>query len=276
MHSRASQFVKIFLSVALILSLATFANAQGPSADASVATADPSASSPAPQASTDDGWHLGITPYLWFAGIHGTVGALGRQTSVHASVGDIFSNFNIGFMGTVEARKKRFVTTTDIMWLRLSDDKGLPINQVGITSVEGKVREFLITPMIGYRVVDNPKIKVDASVGFRFWHLGEGLEFTPNLIGGVDTSQNWADALGGARFQFPLGEKAQITIMGDAGGGGARSDYQVVGLLGYKLGKKCVLQGGWRYLDADFRGSNGFIFDAATNGVIVGVTINLK
>jgi hypothetical protein len=50
----------------------------------------------------------------------------------------------------------------------------------------------------------------------------------------------------------------------------------VAGVLGYKVGRKCVLQAGWRYLDTDFRGSNGFIYDAATSGLLVGVTINLK
>ena len=39
-------------------------------------------SSPNPPAATDDGWHFDITPYLWFAGAHGTVGALGREASV--------------------------------------------------------------------------------------------------------------------------------------------------------------------------------------------------
>ena len=130
--------------------------------------------------------------------------------------------------------------------------------------------------MIGYCVVDNPKIKVDASVGFRFWHLGEGLEFTPNLIGGVDTSQNWADALGGARFQFPLGEKAQITIMGDAGGGGARSDYQVSRAPRLQTRKEMHSTRRMALSRRPLPWQQRFIFDAATNGVIVGVTINLK
>jgi hypothetical protein len=278
MHSRPNHFVKFFFVIALVLSLATFASAQGPSAEASVATADASNSAPVPPpaASADDSWHVGVTPYLWFAGMHGTVGALGRQTSVHASFGDIISNFNIGFMATFEARKNRFGTTTDLVWMRLSDDKALPSLLTGITSVDVKLRQFVLTPKLYYRVVDQQKIKVDAMVGFRFFHIGEGLEFSPNLIGGVDASQNWADAVGGARFQIPLSEKALVTIAGDAGGGGARVDYQVAALLGYRIGKKCILQAGWRYMDVDFRGANAFIYDVATSGVVGGVTINFK
>jgi hypothetical protein len=59
-------------------------------------------------ASPDDGRRGWITPYLWFAGVNGTVGALSLETGVHASFGDIFSYFNIGLMGEVEARRNDF------------------------------------------------------------------------------------------------------------------------------------------------------------------------
>lgn len=265
----------LFCVLAILTSFSTpFASAQGLPADTTTQTSETPVPPKSP-AATDDDWHFGVTPYVWFAGVHGTSGALGHQISVHASFSDIFQNFNVGLMGTVEARKKRFVTATDFMWMRLSDDKGLPLNELGIQSADVKIRQFLLTPMAGYRVVDKT-IKVDAMVGFRFWHLGEEINFTPSLVGGVSTSQNWADALGGARIQIPLSQKALITIVGDAGGGGANSDYEVAGLLGYRLGKKCILQGGWRYLDANYRGNNNFIYDIATSGVLIGVTINLK
>jgi hypothetical protein len=45
---------------------------------------------------TNDGWHFAITPYIWFAGVHGQVGALGHEASVHADFSDIFNYLNIG------------------------------------------------------------------------------------------------------------------------------------------------------------------------------------
>ena len=92
-------------------------------------------------AANDDGWHIGVTPYLWFASANGTVGALGRDASVNASFGDIFSKFNIGLMGVFEARKKRLILNTDFMWLKLSDDAALPINEVGVQSIKTKVTQ---------------------------------------------------------------------------------------------------------------------------------------
>ena len=265
----------LLCSLTFILSLATVALAQGPAAEATSQSGG-TPSPPNTTASPDDAWHVGITPYLWFAGVHGTVGALGHQTGVHASFGDILSNLNIGLMGEVEARKKRFLVTTDVMWMRLSDDKALPLNEVGIQSIDVKVKQFLLTPGVGYRVVDKEKIKVDATVGFRYWHLGQTLEFNPSLVGGVSQTQNWVDVLGGARIHIPLSQKAMVTILGDAGGGGANSDYQVAAALGYRIGEKYVLQAGWRYLDANYRNSQTFVYDTATSGALFGLTIDLK
>src|SRR5690349_21759043 len=70
-----------------------------------VTTRQTSSSSPAQTTappSDNDGWHFSLSPYLWLAGTHGTVGALGHDTSAHASVGDLLSHLDIGAMGAAE------------------------------------------------------------------------------------------------------------------------------------------------------------------------------
>ena len=225
----------------------------------------------------DDQWHIGLTPYLWFPGMHGTTGVRGFDTRVRASAGDLLSHFNIGLMITTEVRKNRFVLPVDLMWVRLSDDKALPVNEVGINSISFRAGQLFLTPMGGYRVVDKEKLKVDGLAGLRYWHLGQKIEFSPTILNGVSASQNWVDALGGARFLLLLTPKLSMSIIGDAGGGGASSDYEVAGLLGLKLKKNIDLKVGWRYLDVDYlNSSNQYLYDVASSGFIVGVTFNLK
>jgi hypothetical protein len=231
---------------------------------------------PNPPKPSEAGWHVGISPYLWFAGVHGTVGALGHEASVDASFRDIFSNFNIGLMFALEPRYNRIVMPFDFMWMKLSDDKALPF-EVGPTSVKAKINQVMFAQKIGYRVIDSEKLKLDGLVGFRYWHMGTTLTLQPQVANGFYESANWADAVAGARFQAMLSKKVVFTVLGDAGGGGANSDYQVVGLLGWKC-KKLTLQGGWRYLSVNYRpgGSASFIYDMATSGLIFGATIPLK
>jgi hypothetical protein len=225
----------------------------------------------------DTGWHFAVSPYLWFPGVHGTLGARNQSASIHASPGDLLSHFRFGLMGAVEPRYKRFVMPFDMMWIRLEDDKGIPnLGDTVDRSVTVKATEFLLTQKVGYRVIDSEKIKIDALAGFRYWHLGESLTFNPSGIN-FSPSQNWVDPLVGARIQFALSPKIAVNVLGDVGGWGAGSqlDYQFAALLGYKIKPKLALQAGFRYLYVDY--TNGARFaTVVTSGVIFGLTYNLK
>jgi hypothetical protein len=231
---------------------------------------------PDPPQPSDLGWHVSISPYLWLPGLHGTIGARGHDASVHASFSDIFSNFSFALMGALEPCYNRIVMPLDFMWIKLSNDKALPFD-VGATSVKVKVNLDVLSQKIGYRVIDVEKFKVDAVAGFRYWHVGT----TVDLVSSILTNKNfygsadWVDAVGGARIQAVLSPKLVLTIAGDAGWGGANSDYQVAGLIGWKF-RKFTLQTGYRYLTVNYRPSGGTICDVAISGLVLGVTIPLK
>jgi hypothetical protein len=254
---------------------AILARATSPEASAAMQEpADPAPPAPTSAASSNDGWHLAISPYLWFAGMHGNVGALGHEASVHASFGDVFKYLNFGLMGAVEARYNRIVIPVDFMWMKLSDDRALPF-EIGPTSVKVKVNADILTPKIGYRLIDTGKLTIDGLVGFRYWHLGNTLTPLPQNRNGFYASANWVDMLGGAKIQAALSPKVAVTIAGDAGGGQANTDYQIAGLLGYKL-RKVILQAGWRCMYVNYRPSSTFVYQTAMSGLILGVTIPLK
>jgi len=228
-------------------------------------------------AAADDGWHFVVAPYLWIPWMYGTVGARGHDAHVYATPGEIFSHFRFGLMGLVEADHKRIVLPLDIVWARFGDDKALPLPDVIATTADVKVDMFILTPKVGYRLLDQEKIKVDALTGFRYWHLGQNLQFSPSRLGlNFSASQNWVDPLVGGRILGVLTPRASLSIGGDVGGWGTGSqlEYQVFGLLGYKIKPKWTLQAGYRYLDVNYR-SNA-VFDAAISGIMLGVSINLK
>jgi hypothetical protein len=137
--------------------------------------------------------------------------------------------------------------------------------------------QFILTPKVGYKVIDKPKLKADLTAGVRYWHLGERYHFNPVLYNGFTTSQAWADALGGLRIEMPLSPKASITVLGDGGKGGAREDYQIAGLLSYKIKKSLTLFGGWRYLDVDYQPSNNLVlYNMTVSGVGLGAVFSFK
>ena len=235
---------------------------------------DQTASHAAASAGNTDKWELDLSPYLWFAGAHGTVGALGRDASVHTSAGDILSHFNFGIMGASEARFGRFLLNGDLLWIRLSDSSALPFPGFSATSVDARVGQFVWTSKIGYRLIDKTKIKADANVGARYWHLGQELNLSPSaLVLSFNTSQSWADIVVGGRVEVPLGKKASITALGDVGGWNATAklDYQFAGVLNLKVSQRWTISPGYRYLFVDYRSSRS-IYNMVTSGAVIGVT----
>lgn len=240
-----------------------------------------SGTDPAGGTGNDDQWHFFVSPYLYFPGIHGTVGAFGRDTAFKASAGDLLSKFRFGIMGAGEARRNRFFTNLDLMYMRLGEDKAVPFPNLMANTAKFTANLFILAPKVGYRLINEEKFKADFLTGFRYWYFGENLSFSPSRFGlNFSKSQNWVDPLVGGRIQADLTPKVVTIIAGDVGGWGTGSqlEYQVVGLLGYKLKPKMTLQAGYRYLYFDYEkgGQANVIVKTAMSGVVFGVTLNLK
>jgi hypothetical protein len=127
------------------------------------------------------------------------------------------------------------VLPLDLIWLRLGDDRALPLSPTG-TVANIKLDTFILTPKVGYRVIDIRMVKIDALAGFRYWHVGQNLRFTTNSLN-FSGSQNWVDPLVGGRILGNLSPKVEIAIGGDVGGWGTGSqlEYSVGGFLGYRI-----------------------------------------
>lgn len=229
-------------------------------------------------ATSGDGWHCELSPYLWFAGTHGTVGALGRDASVHASAWDLIKHFNFGLMGAAEARHNRFLLNGDLLWIRLSDSSALPFPGFSATSVDVRVGQLVWTSKIGYRLIDSKKFKADANIGARYWHLGQKLNLNPSILGlNVSATQSWADVVLGGRVELPVGPKVSLTALGDVGGWNATAklDYQFAGLLNFNVRPKWTLSAGYRYLFVDYR-SGMNLYNMVTDGAVLGITYRFK
>ena len=267
MNSCRKMRCAVLFTLLLFLLISTSASTQGPAdpavatpattADATAGPDAPAPAAPLPDApsaagSSDGSWRVKMSIYGWFPGIHGTVGALGHNVGVHESFSDVFHVLKGVIPIAVDFQKGRFVMPLDFFWVKLGDDKAIPLNDFGQTSVNLHITESIFTPKIGYRVLNADRFKIDALGGIRYWYVSQNLSLEPSGLNQT-FSNNWVDGLGGMRFIVPLGEKAAIMVAGDAGAGGASLDYQAVGLFTYDFTRKLGLGLGWRYLDVDYR-----------------------
>ena len=240
----------VLLAVSLTLLFTTPVFSQGPSdlETAGPAAASPTASvaaSPAipdapspmpaqgpgpvstyPTGSTGGDWRVGISIYGWFPGLHGNIGALGHNASIHVPFTDVFHTLKGVIPIAVEADKGRFVMPVDFLWMKLGVDNGIPINDFSQTSIRTDLTQSMFTPKVGFRLIDGEHLKFDALGGIRYWYLSLDNTLQPSGLGNSKSTQ-WVDGLGGGRFILPFGEKAAVTVAGDAGAGGSNLDYQL-------------------------------------------------
>jgi hypothetical protein len=224
----------------------------------------------------DNKWHVYGTAYLWVPSMHGSVGVAGYDTNVHVTTGDIFSNFRGGFLGVFTPTYNRFSAPVDVLWMRLRASKPVPSEDYPGYSIRATLNETIITPKVNYLAFDNSKLKVYGTAGARIWHIGTTLNLIPEIDGyNAYKGVTWIDYVMGARFNVPLGTKASVDILGDAGKGGATLDYQVGGIVNLKIKPKMTAQVGWRYLTEHY-GNNGSILNTTTQGVVFGGTYQFK
>ena len=239
-----------------------------------VPTAKPidSPGTPAPQTVDQNKWQFQFSPYFWLAGLHGTGGVGNRTTGVDESFGDVFDALNFAFMGTFEARKKKFISLTDLEYVSVSDEKATPGPL--FSTVDAGFKTFIFDQEVGYRVLENPEkgASLDVLGGARVWHVSTDFEFGAGILPAtrIQASRNWVDAVGGLRGKMALSQKLFLTGKFDLGGGGSQFTWQVFAGAGYNLNPKIALIFGYRVLDVDYD-KNNFIYDMNQRGPVLGV-----
>ena len=221
------------------------------------------------QGASSDKWQFMFAPYLWLAGIDGTVGVGDLTTDIDPGVSDILKSLSFGFMGAFEARKNKFMVITDLMYLNLGETKDTsgPL----FNSLEVDQTTFMLSPVAGYRLAEKEGASLDVIAGIRFWHTSTRLELTPGQLPGRvrEASRNFTDVIGGLRGQVHLSRLFSLVGRADFGGGGSDFTYQLFGGVGIDVSKKTSLFVGYRYLDIKYT-RDDFLFDGALNGLVLG------
>ena len=225
-----------------------------------------------PQGTVSPEWEFSVTPYLFLAGLDGTVGVARQTATVDATFRDIFRNLDFAIMGTFEARKGNWMFLGDAMYMKLSGKRVTPSPFFSDINVE--TREIIIDPEVGYRVLNEEGGSIDLMAGVRFWSVKNSINFQRTILPPIDVegTENWADPVVGARGILKLTPRTFLTGKFDAGGFGISSDFtgQAFGAAGFQLTPRIALIGGYRYLRVDYVSDDGFVFKTAMSGLVLG------
>ena len=233
-------------------------------------------------------WEVEVAPYGWLAMLHGRVDTDRFGTEEFTvDAHDVLESFDLGAMGAVKLRWRRFVALFDVAWAKLSDDDGLGNSRVRY-DVTQKLGWF--QALAGYRVYERPGglFGTPASVERRVFGLDVlgGLTYSwtkldlelsrdplleiPPQERMLRTEADWVAPYLGFRLHNDFTDRLRHeTLLGIGGfgvGEAPRVSWQVTSLFSYAVSEHVLLTGGYRALAARDRD-----LDLTFHGPIVGV-----
>lgn len=247
----------------------------------------------AAEEAAQDGWQFTVAPYMWMASL-GVTTASGSDVEIEFD--DILDNLDMTFMGVFEARTGKWSLLTDVVYLNMSKDDisysaAIPVGPRGrgtvYTDVDADVEmtSWILTPAVGYRVIQNETMSMDVVGGARYLYLKADAKL--DITGGFDVellrrsivrtgevdkrmieSDDLWDGIVGIRGQVNLNEKWYLPFHADVGTGDSDLTWQAIGGLGYRFSRVDVAAG-YRYLAWEF--DDAVFDDLDISGPYVGV-----
>lgn len=228
---------------------------------------------------SNDTWHVNVSPYLWMAGMNGSVGFRHVEVKVNQSFSDIFENLKFGVMGLTEVRRGQIGFLTDVMYIRLGNEPAIPLSGLPVAiNATTSLNTFTLTPYFGYRLFGRKRGSIDLLVGGRYYHVGANITASaggPRKLS-FSASNDWADLVEGGRFRLNLTPRVDPFFIGDAGGIGSVLTWQIVGGVGFKWSKRWSTELGYRRLYFNRQTNNGFGLEQTQQGLIAGARFRVR
>ena len=225
---------------------------------------------------TSSGWKFNVSPYLWLAGISGTVGTLPGlpPADINDSFSDVWDNLQFAGMIAGSARKGRFSMAGDLQYVHTEakDDSLAPL--FGSEKLTSK--SFIFSALGEYLILEKDRSNLLVSGGLRVWSVDTELVLSPGTLPGrtIKGDDTWVDPMIGVRGSVDLGASdVFFTGWSYVGGFGVGSDIMadLFGGLGYRFTDNISATMGYRWTKVDYD-DGGFLYDVVQQGVMVGAT----
>lgn len=216
-----------------------------------------------------------LTPYLWIAGVTGTLSTNAGtipDARVGADFGDVVSNLNaLPLMLAGEIRQGRFGVMADLMVISVEADADTP--GPVFAGGEARLRGAIGSVLAAWRVAESERVALDLGVGLRAFGLSTRFTLEPGLLPGrrIERDADWVNPIVGLRYRHDLGAGWAATFYGDIGGGGGDLTWQAMATVDYRLSARTTLRAGYRWLSFE-RESGSLSQDIGLGGPILGAT----
>ncbi len=212
-------------------------------------------------------WSWSATPYLWAAGIDGTISTGVLDADFSADFEDILNVLEGAVILGVEAQSGRNLLFSDIVFLALDNDE--------VTNTLGGPLAADIDALIlqgGYGRAMSEGFWIEA--GARYWDFDT--RFDPPVASTVERSFDWLDVFAGVRIDSNVSENWSFRLRANVGAGESDLALEVFAGLLRRFANGNALSLGARALDIDYSESGGQPLDLNIRfaGLTIGYTFN--
>lgn len=188
------------------------------------------------------------------------------------SFSDALENLDLAFMGAFAATNGRWSILADYNYVDLSFSNTLsgPAN----ADLDTSVKTQFFSGYLGYRVYEDPSVKLDLAGGFRWYRTKTDLQFTPGMMPGRSSiaDESWTDPVVAARARIAFSDKWSGTGFFDYGGFRSGSEtWQVLMTADYAISDRWLIRGGYRYISFDHE-IDGSDYTFSQSGPLIGAT----
>ncbi len=214
-------------------------------------------------------WKFNLAPfYLWAVSMDGDMTVMGKTVPLEVGFSDIASSlealFTVHFEGM---HKSGWGFLTDVSYLTIGGKQTTPgpTLDVDFTTV---MAEFA-----GIYRFSRGENAFDLIGGIRYYDLDVEIDVV-GVPPKIDKSQDWVDAMLGARYIWTISDRWNFMARGDLGFGGSDLAWNLAGLFDYQPWKHVSLLFGYRYMSIDYDTGSGadlFRYDVNMHGPLLGV-----
>ena len=217
-----------------------------------------------------DRWAFGGSAYLWAAGVEGTSA---EGDDIDISFTDVLDDLEGGIMGILAARKGKWTVIADLLYLSIHQEDETTANLVGLPvelEVDVKLRGFVSTFGVAYRVIEVDRTSLDLLAGARYFDLD--VDFEAGLAARkieYSDSGHALDGIIGGQLLTSLTDRWYLSFYGDIGAGDNKLTWQAWPIVGYRLENLDVVAG---YRHLEWETDDGDTFDDLNfSGPLLGV-----
>ena len=178
-------------------------------------------------------------------------------------------------MGIISARKGKWTLLADLIYLSIHQETSSTANIIGVPEkidVDVKLKGFVSTFGVAYRVIEDEMTSLDLLVGGRYFRLD--LDLDADVWGSKSSgsdSEDVLDAIIGSQVILNLSDRWYLSCYADVGAGDSKLTWQAWPGIGYRL-KHVDVVAGYRHLA--WKSDNGdAIDDINFSGPMIGVKL---